>query len=123
VIGHTESGDTQTNGTTRFMKADKGTGHLDWRYYTVFDKAFRDAWLQKMGAKPTKKTREVARAEMRAFFGREGWMEDIKDEAALTKSVRARWNAKHPDAASLSKSVRKKLGIHLPKTSKPKSSS
>ncbi len=118
VIGHTESGDTQRNSKTRFMKANSGTGHLDWRYNTVFDTAFINTWLAQVGAKPTKATRKVARSELKAFFGREGWMEDITDEAALIKSVRARWNAKYPDAASLGKSLRKKLGVRLPKSGK-----
>jgi hypothetical protein len=108
VIGHTESGESQTNRTVRILGADSDTGHHDWRAGKVFDKAFVVEWLAQIGAKNNALHRKTAKIMMRKFYGREGWMEDLSDLKSLKASVQKRWNAKHPPNAKTLSNFRKK---------------
>lgn len=98
VIGHTESGDTQRNSTTRFLHTSSKDAKADWRGNQVFTEAWIRQYLTSLGVtNATNKQVSKLRTAMRDFFGRECWMEDISDMARLTETSRARWRMRHPE--------------------------
>ncbi len=111
VIGHRESGETQTNWTTRFFATKGQSGYEDWMAKDLFGKAYAKSFLASRGFVTTGKAggrniRILMKAQV-AFFGREGWMEDISSKQALQKGVRARWEKKYPDGAALKAAFKK----------------
>ena len=104
VIGHTESGHTQENSTTRFFGKDaEGKNYDDWRGKAVFDGDFAREYLEKKGAPVTGKNESAILAEMRRFFSRECWMGDITSLDALKESSRALWYDRYPTVDTVTK--------------------
>lgn len=114
VIGHRESGETQTNSTTRFFSAGGADGAADWGAKDVFTTEYLQGFLAARGLTGSDNYKAVKKAAS-AYFGREGWMEELKSLEALQKSVRARWEAEYPDAAAVAADIK---GVKAPKTKK-----
>ena len=106
VIGHTESGDTQTNSTTRFLHSKDKTAKADWRGRQVFTDAWIREFATSLGVSTlTAKQLGKLRTAMVEFFGRECWMEDISDMEHLTASSRERWRARHQTRAQIDRYI------------------
>lgn len=98
VIGHTESGDTQRNSTTRFLHTSSKDAKADWRGSQVFTGTWVREYLTSLGVThATAKQVSKLQTAMRDFFGRECWMEDITDMERLTATSRERWRMRHPE--------------------------